>query len=196
MGRKMRPLDPGSGPVERFACELRALRAAAGDLPFWKMARQSQVSKSALAAAVAGYQLPTERVLAEFVRLCGGDVAWWQERWRAAEAEAAASLDNSNIVPIYEVGECNGSCYFSMKLVEGGPLDELVRGTAADSSAGERQPMPVRRSAELIAKLARAVDYAHGRGILHRDIKPGNILVDLTGEPHLSDFGLARQGFT
>jgi serine/threonine protein kinase/tetratricopeptide (TPR) repeat protein len=98
------------------------------------------------------------------------------------EAEAAASLDNPNIVPIYEVGERNGSCYFGMKFIEGGPLDELFK----------REPMPIRRAAELIAKIARAVHYAHGRGILHRDIKPGNILLDPKGEPHLSDFGLAR----
>jgi len=98
------------------------------------------------------------------------------------EAETAASLDDPNIVPIYEIGECEGSCYFSMKLVEGAPLDQLVR----------RELLPIRRTAELIAKLARAVHYAHQRGILHRDIKPGNILVDPNGEPHLTDFGLAR----
>ena len=98
------------------------------------------------------------------------------------EAETAASLDNPNIVPIYEIGECDGSCYFSMKLVEGAPLDQLVR----------RELLPIRRTAELIAKLARAVHYAHQRGILHRDIKPGNILLDAKGEPHLTDFGLAR----
>ena len=98
------------------------------------------------------------------------------------EAETAASLDNPNIVPIYEIGECDGSCYFSMKLIEGAPLDELVR----------REHLPVRRTVELIVKLARAVHYAHQRGILHRDIKPGNILVDAKGEPHLTDFGLAR----
>ena len=98
------------------------------------------------------------------------------------EAETAASLDDPNIVPIYEIGECDGSCYFSMKLVEGNSLDELVR----------RELLPIRRTVELIVKLARAVHYAHQRGILHRDIKPGNILVDAKGEPHLTDFGLAR----
>ena len=98
------------------------------------------------------------------------------------EAEAAASLDNSNIVPIYEVGEHDGCCYFSMKFVEGGPLDEVFK----------REPIPIRRATKLIAKLARAVHYAHQHGILHRDIKPGNILIDAKGEPHVTDFGLAR----
>jgi serine/threonine protein kinase/Flp pilus assembly protein TadD len=98
------------------------------------------------------------------------------------EAEAAASLDHSGIVPIYEVGERDGSCYFSMKFVEGGQLDEVARA----------EPMPVRRAVELIAKVARTVHYAHEHGILHRDIKPGNILLDQKGEPHLTDFGLAR----
>jgi serine/threonine protein kinase/Tfp pilus assembly protein PilF len=98
------------------------------------------------------------------------------------EAAAAASLDHPRIIPIYEVGERDGSCYFSMKFVEGGQLDEVV----------SRAPMSMRQSAEVIAKVARTVHYAHQHGILHRDIKPGNILLDTDGEPHLTDFGLAR----
>jgi TolB-like protein/Flp pilus assembly protein TadD len=91
-------------------------------------------------------------------------------------------LEHPGIVPIHEVGERDGSCYFSMKFVEGGQLDEVVR----------RAPMSIRQAAELIAKVARTVHYAHEHGILHRDIKPGNILLDQKGEPHLTDFGLAR----
>jgi serine/threonine protein kinase/predicted Zn-dependent protease len=98
------------------------------------------------------------------------------------EAEAAASLEHPGIVPIYEVGERDGSCYFSMKFIEGGQLDEVVR----------RTPMSIRQAAELIAKVARTVHYAHEHGILHRDIKPGNILLNQKGEAHLTDFGLAR----
>src|SRR5881398_3257357 len=98
------------------------------------------------------------------------------------EAEAAARLEHPGIVPIHEVGERDGSCYFSMKFVEGGQLDEVVR----------REAMPIRRAVEFITKVARIVHYAHEHGILHRDIKPGNILLDAKGEPHLTDFGLAR----
>src|SRR6266542_274423 len=98
------------------------------------------------------------------------------------EAEAAASLDHPCIVPIYEVGEREGQCYFSMKFVEGGQLDEVVKHT----------PLSIRQAVELIAKVSRTVHYAHEHGILHRDIKPGNILLDINGEPQLTDFGLAR----
>src|ERR1044072_8364260 len=69
-----------------------------------------------------------------------------------------------------------------MKFVEGGQLDEVVR----------RSPMSIRQAVELIAKVARTVHYAHEHGIVHRDLKPGNLLLDAKGEPHLTDFGLAR----
>src|SRR5947208_28084 len=98
------------------------------------------------------------------------------------EAEAAARLEHPGIVPIHEVDERDGQCYFSMKFVEGGQVDEVVK----------RTPISIRQAAELIVKVGLTVHYAHEHGIIHRDIKPGNILLDEKGEPHLTDFGLAR----
>jgi WD40 repeat protein len=105
------------------------------------------------------------------------------ERFRT-EAEAAARLNHPNIVPIYEVGECEGRPFYSMRLVDGGTL---ARHMAEDGFA-----MPPREVAELMIRLARAVHFAHQHGILHRDIKPGNVLLEADGEPQLTDFGLAK----
>ena len=98
------------------------------------------------------------------------------------EAEAAARLEHSQIVPIYEIGERDGACYFSMKFIDGGQLDQFIK----------REQMTPKSAAELLSKIARTVQFAHEHGILHRDIKPGNILLDRNGDPHLTDFGLAR----
>ena len=99
------------------------------------------------------------------------------------EAQAVASLDHPNILPIYEVSESeDGLPFFSMKFAEKGSLHE---------NAASLRDEP-RKCVQLMAKVAHAVEYAHSRGVLHRDLKPGNILLNDRGEPLVSDFGLAK----
>jgi tRNA A-37 threonylcarbamoyl transferase component Bud32 len=99
------------------------------------------------------------------------------------EVEAGCRLSHPNIVSVYRVGEHNGEPFFSMKLIEKG---------ISLAACAEGKALPPRETAGILEKLARAVQHAHDRGVIHRDIKPGNVLVDRHGEPHLTDFILAK----
>ena len=152
--------------------------------------------------------------------MAGGEFASadFKQRFRT-EAQAAAALEHPNIIPIYEVGEEDGQPYFSMKLVAGGtltswrpvqkgpigasrdePLDsgsgalgERNRITSHEMQRSDEMPLQrLRAIAAALIKLARAVQFAHERGVLHRDLKPNNVLVDSAGELFLTDFGLAK----
>jgi eukaryotic-like serine/threonine-protein kinase len=130
-------------------------------------ARQRHSRRIVALKRILSYHADSQETLARFRR----------------EAQAAASLDHPNILPIYEVSECDdGMPFFSMKFAGGGSLLD-----AAPALRGEP-----RRAVALVAKVTRAVQCAHGQGILHRDLKPGNILLDGRGEPLVSDFGLAK----
>jgi serine/threonine-protein kinase len=145
-------------------------------------------------------QLAINRVVALKMLLHGrfSDAAFIQ-RFRL-EAEAAAHLDHPNIVPIYEVGQHEGQPYYSMKLIEGRGLDQVSAECGVRNAEVGVRNAEFRRSSEewlcrsaaLTVTVARAVHYAHQRGVLHRDIKPHNILLDAEGQPHLTDFGLAK----
>ncbi len=105
-----------------------------------------------------------------------------RDRFRA-EAEAAARLDHPNIVPVYEVGESEGRPFFSMKYIPGRTLSQLLA----------EHPLPARDAARIMASVSRAIDFAHQNGVLHRDLKPSNIVIDADGDPHITDFGLAKR---
>jgi serine/threonine protein kinase len=98
------------------------------------------------------------------------------------EARAAAELDHPGIVPVFDVGEVNGQPFFTMKRIDGVALDRLRREAA----------LTPERCAALVVEIARALQHAHDRGVLHRDLKPGNILLDAAGHAHVTDFGLAK----
>jgi serine/threonine protein kinase/tetratricopeptide (TPR) repeat protein len=130
-------------------------------------ARQRHSRRIVAVKRVLGYHADSRETLARFRR----------------EAQAAASLDHPNILPIYEVSESeDGLPFFSMKFAPGGSLQEV----------GPTLKNDPRQCVALVAKITRAVQYAHSKGILHRDLKPGNILLDARGEPLVSDFGLAK----
>lgn len=130
-------------------------------------ARQRHSRRIVAVKRVLGYHADSRETLARFRR----------------EAQAAASLDHPNILPIYEVSESeDGLPFFSMKFAPGGSLQEVGPALRNDP----------RHCVAVVAKIARAVQHAHGKGILHRDLKPGNILLDAHGEPLVSDFGLAK----
>lgn len=153
-----------------------------------------QVSVSGQAVVYRARQLTLDRVVAlKLPSLTGAASPEFLERFRR-EGEVTASLEHPNIVPLYETGECDGRPYLAMKWVEGEHLGQWIkreRHTAPEGRTRQSDEL-VERIARLMIKVSSAVHYAHQHGVLHRDVKPGNILVDRQGEPFLTDFGLAK----
>lgn len=123
-----------------------------------------------------------DREVALKVLLTGEDASHEEVKRFLNEARAAARLSHPYIVPIHEVGEAAGKYFFTMDLVRGQPLDAVL----------DKERLPIKWSLAMVRKVCLAVHYAHEQGIVHRDIKPGNILIDAEGDPHLTDFGLAK----
>jgi hypothetical protein len=144
---------------------------------------RSEIGRGGMGAVFLGYDRPLDRWVA--VKVLAPSLAWegeFVERF-LREARAAAQLSHPNIVTIHDVGQQGNWYYFVMAHLAGKPLSDVIR---------ERGPMAVEEVLRLLRPLADALDYAHERGLIHRDVKPGNVIVEAGDQVTLTDFGIAR----
>ncbi len=171
---------PDAGPELSFRDEPRVPREIPVRLGRYLI--DGEIARGGMGVVYRGRQEGLDRAVA--IKLLLGGLASDPEMVQRfhREARAAARLRHPNIVAIHEVGEYEGQPFFTMDFIPGKSLDALLR----------EGPMDVRRGARILRDTARAVHHAHQQGILHRDLKPGNVLIDAEDRPHVTDFGLAK----
>ena len=143
----------------------------------------SELGRGGMGVVYQARQVKANRIVALKMVLSGQRLALEQKIRFQIEAEAVARLTHPNIVQLFEVGEQDGQPFFSLEFCAGGSLDRKLN----------EQPQPAEAAAILVEKLARAMHYAHSRGVVHRDLKPANVLLTADGEPKITDFGLAKR---
>ncbi len=142
----------------------------------------SKLGRGGMAVVYQACHTALQRRVALKMVLAGAHAGPSEQRRFRTEAEAIARLQHPHIVQIYDIGERDGLPYLALEYVDGGSLAGKLNGV----------PRPPQDAARLVETLARAVHYAHQRGVVHRDLKPGNILLTADGTPKVADFGLAR----
>jgi WD40 repeat protein len=172
-------LPPPGSPVQESAD--RAAPREWPTVPGYEIV--GELGRGGMGVVYQALQLSLNRLVALKMVLAGGHAGPDQLARFRSEAQAVASLQHPNIVQVYEVGEHNGTPYFSLEYIEGGSLAQKLGGT----------PVAARPAAQLIQTVAEAVHVAHQRGIVHRDLTPGNILLTSSGVPKITDFGLAKR---
>jgi serine/threonine-protein kinase len=187
VGAPLRALAPAEAPVSEGPT------VAPGETPtdpllgkvryFGDYELLEEIARGAMGVVYKARQVSLDRIVAVKMILAGQLASEQDVQRFRGEAQTAAGLRHPNIVAIHEVGEHEGQHYFSMDFVEG----QSLAGRLADG------PLPAAQAARYVETVARAIDYAHQRGVLHRDLKPANILVDRDDQPRVTDFGLARQ---
>jgi tetratricopeptide (TPR) repeat protein len=167
-GPRAEHAEPAAGTIVRYFGDYELLRELGrGGMGVVFEARQVSLNRKVAVKMILSGQYASP---AEVVRF-------------RAEAEAAAQLEHSGIVAIHEIGTHQGQHYFAMAYVEGSSLAARLR----------EGPLPPREAADLLARVADAVEHAHHQGVIHRDLKPANVLLDVQGRPRVTDFGLARR---
>jgi WD40 repeat protein/tRNA A-37 threonylcarbamoyl transferase component Bud32 len=169
--------DPRHEPVSLAGSRFKA-GATFGDYELLE-----EIARGGMGVVFKARQRSLNRVVALKMVLAGQLASDEEIRRFVAEAEAAANLDHPSIVPVHEIGDLEGQHYFSMGFVEGESL----------AAALARGPFAPRRAATTLLAIVEAVAYAHEQGVVHRDLKPGNVLIDSSGRPRLTDFGLAKR---
>jgi predicted Ser/Thr protein kinase len=174
-----------SGTLRREITDLQPVRPTQGEQTFPAIEGyevEGELGRGGMGVVYKAKQVGLKRTAA-IKMILSGPLAGVEQRARfRAEAQAVARLQHPHIVQIYEIGEHEGKPYFSLEFVEGGSLDKKLAGN----------PQPPREAARLISILAEAVHFAHQKGVVHRDLKPGNVLLTRDEQPKITDFGLCK----
>ena len=174
--------DPQPGRVQPQRLVMRASQNTSSNKTFGKFLIKKELGRGAVGVVYRAFDTQLQRQVALKMLLCG-QIADADEVERfMREAKSASTLSHPNIVTIYEVGEQEHNFYIAMQLIEGTNLQAYQ----------EASPLQPRQALIIVRDIARALHQAHGHGIIHRDVKPSNIMIDAQGKPYLMDFGLAK----